>query len=99
MQLIKDAVPRAAKVAVLFNPDEAIARSQWQQLEPAARSLNLRLQQLAVRRPSEFEDAFSALRSDRPDAILTAEDSLSFPNRGIIIDLALKNRIAGNGCL
>jgi putative tryptophan/tyrosine transport system substrate-binding protein len=43
--------------------------------------------------PSEFEDAFSAIRSDRPDAILTTSDSLSFPNRGVIIDLALKNRL------
>ena len=93
MQLLKDAVPRATKVAVLFNPDEPYDRSQWQQLEPAARSLNLTLQQLAVRRPSEFEDAFSAIGSDRPDAILTTSDSLSFPNRGIIIDLALKNRL------
>ena len=93
MQLLKDAVPRAAKVAVLFNHDEPYDRSQWQQLEPAARSLNLTLQQLAVRRPSEFEDAFSAIGSDRPDAILTTSDSLSFPNRGIIIDLALKNRL------
>ena len=93
MQLLKDAVPRAAKVAVLFNPDEPYDRSQWQQLEPTARSLNLTLQQLAVRRPSEFEDAFWAIGSDRPDAILTTSDSLSFPNRGIIIDLALKNRL------
>jgi putative tryptophan/tyrosine transport system substrate-binding protein len=93
MQLLKDAVPRATKVAVLFNPDEPYDRSQWQQLEPAARSLNLTLQQLAVRRPSEFEDAFSAIGRDHPDAILTTSDSLSFPNRGIIIDLALKNRL------
>jgi putative ABC transport system substrate-binding protein len=80
MQLLKDAVPRATKVAVLFNPDEPYDRSQWQQLEPAARSLNLTLQQVAVRRPSEIEDAFSAIGSDRPDAILTTSDSLSFPN-------------------
>src|SRR5215471_3488749 len=32
MQLLKDAVPRAAKVAVLLNPDEPYDRSQWQQL-------------------------------------------------------------------
>jgi putative ABC transport system substrate-binding protein len=68
LQLLKDAVPRAAKVAVLLNPDETYDQSQWQQLEPAARSLNLTLQQLVARRPRELEGAFAAIGSDRPDA-------------------------------
>ena len=93
MQLLKDPVPRAAKVAVLLNPDEPYDRSQWQQLELAARSLNLTLQQLVARRPREIEDAFSAIAKDRPDILLVATNSLSFPNRGIIIELALKNRL------
>jgi len=93
MQLLKDAVPRAAKVAVLLNPDEPYDRSQWQQLELAARSLNLTLQQLVAHRPKEIEDAFSAIGNDRPDILLVTTNSLSFSNRGIIIELALKNRL------
>jgi putative tryptophan/tyrosine transport system substrate-binding protein len=93
MQFLKDAVPRAAKVAVLLNPDEPYDQSQWRQLEPAARSLNLTLQQLVARRPREFEAAFAGIGSDRPDVLLVATNSLSFPNRGIIVDLALKNRL------
>jgi ABC-type uncharacterized transport system substrate-binding protein len=93
MQLLKDAVPRAAKVAVLINPDEPYDRSQWQQLELAARSLNLTLQQLLARRPREIEVAFSAMGTDRPDVLLVTISSLSFPNRGIIIELALKNQL------
>jgi putative tryptophan/tyrosine transport system substrate-binding protein len=93
MQLLKDAVPRAVKVAVLLNPDEPYDRSQWRQMEPAARSLNLTLQQIVARQPSELEGAFEAIGSDRPDALLLTTDSLSFPNRAIIVDLALKNRL------
>jgi putative tryptophan/tyrosine transport system substrate-binding protein len=54
--------------------------------------LNLTLQQLVARRPREFEGAFAAIGSDRPDVLLVTTNSPS-PNRGIIVDLALKNRL------
>jgi putative tryptophan/tyrosine transport system substrate-binding protein len=93
MQFLKDAVPRAATVAVLLNPDETYDQSQWRQMEPAARSLNLTLRQVVARRPSELESAFAVIVRDRPDVLFMPTDSLSFPNRGIIIELALKNRL------
>jgi putative tryptophan/tyrosine transport system substrate-binding protein len=40
LQLLKDAVPQATKVAVLMNPDLLYAHAQWEQLERAARVLN-----------------------------------------------------------
>jgi len=93
VQLLKDAVPHAAKVAFLFNPDEPYQQAEWQQLEPAARSLNLTLQQLVIRQPREIESAFAAIGSDRPDVLLVATSSLGFPYRGVIVELALKNRL------
>src|SRR5262249_9206572 len=45
LQLLKDAVPHTAAVAVLRNPDRPYDQAQWQQLEPAARSLNVTLRQ------------------------------------------------------
>jgi putative tryptophan/tyrosine transport system substrate-binding protein len=91
MQLLKDAVPHAAKVAVLFNPDEPYERSQWQQLEVAARSLKVTLRQLVARRVSEIEGAFASIGSDRPDVLLLPISSFDFANRKLIIELALKN--------
>jgi putative tryptophan/tyrosine transport system substrate-binding protein len=93
MQLLKDAVPRAAKVAVLFNPDQPYERSQWQQLELAAHPLKVTLLQLVARRPSEVEGAFAAIGSHRPDVLLLPITSRGFANRGLIIELALKNRL------
>jgi putative ABC transport system substrate-binding protein len=93
MQLLKDAVPRAAKVAVLLNPDHPYDRSQWEQLEVAARSLKVTLRQLVAGRASEIEGAFASIGSDRPDVLLLPISSLGFPNRGLIIELALKNRL------
>jgi putative tryptophan/tyrosine transport system substrate-binding protein len=92
MQLLKDAVPHAAKVAVLLNPDAPYDRSQWQQLELAAPSLKVTLWQLVARQPSEIAGAFAAIGSDRPDVLLPIS-ALAFANRGLIIELALKNRL------
>jgi putative tryptophan/tyrosine transport system substrate-binding protein len=78
MQLLKDAVPRAAKVAVLLNPDHPYHRSQWQQLELAAPSLSVALRQLVARRGSEIEGAFASIGTDRPDVLLLNNSSLSF---------------------
>jgi putative ABC transport system substrate-binding protein len=93
MQLLKDAVPNAAKVAVLLNPDHPYDRSQLQQLELAALSLKVTLRQLVTRRASEIEGAFASIGSDRPDVLLLPISSLHFANRGLIIELALKNRL------
>ena len=93
MQLLKDAVPHATKVAVLLNPDQPYDRSQWQQLELAARSLQVTLRQLVARRGSEIEGAFASIGTDRPDVLLLPISSLIFSNRARIIELALKNRL------
>ena len=93
MQLLRDAVPRAAKVAVLLNPDHPYDRSQWQRLELAARSLNVTLRQLVARHASEITGAFASIGSDRPDVLLLPISSLGFANRRLIIELALENRL------
>jgi len=68
MQLVKDAVPRSTQVAVLLNPDLGYGQAQWQQLERAARSLNVMLHRLEARRASEIEGVFAAIGQNRPDA-------------------------------
>jgi putative tryptophan/tyrosine transport system substrate-binding protein len=93
MQLLKDAVPRTAKVAVLLNPDHPYDRSQWQRLELAAPSLSVTLRQLVARRASEIEGAFASIGIDHPDVLLLPISSLGFANRRLIIELALKNRL------
>jgi putative tryptophan/tyrosine transport system substrate-binding protein len=94
MQLLKDAVPHAGQVAVLIDPDAPYARAQWQQLELAARSLKLTLRQVAVHRVGEFEDAFAAIAQDHLDVLLVTISSLNFVNRGLVIELAAKGRLA-----
>jgi putative ABC transport system substrate-binding protein len=93
MQLLKDAVPHASHVAVLLNPDFPYEEAQWKQLELAARSLKVTLQQLVVRQASELESAFAAIERDRPDVLIVTSAAVNFVNRQRIIELAAKSRL------
>jgi len=94
LQLLKDAVPQTAKVAVLMDPDSAIDQAQWQQLELAALSLNVMLRPVVVRRATEFENAFAAIeRNHFPDALFVMRSGLHITNRRLIVELAGKNRL------
>jgi putative ABC transport system substrate-binding protein len=93
LQLLKDAVPQATKVAVLLNPDHPYAHAEWEQLARAARVLNLAVRPLVVRQANEFETAFANLEQDRPDALFVTSSGLNFSNRKPIMELALKSRL------
>jgi putative tryptophan/tyrosine transport system substrate-binding protein len=93
MQLLKDAVPQIAKVAVLMNPDNSADQSQWRQLEFAARSLKLMLRAAVTRQASEFESAFAEIERDRPNALIVVNSGLNFTNRTLIMELAGKSRL------
>ena len=93
MQLLKDAVPRTGRLAVLLNPDHPYAQLQWQQLERAAPSLKLTLERVVAREASELQGAFAVIEQHRPDALLVANTSLNFVSRRLIIELAAKSRL------
>jgi putative tryptophan/tyrosine transport system substrate-binding protein len=94
LQLLKDAVPNISRVAVLINMDEPYANLEWKALEHAAQSLHLMLQAIAVRRVSEYADAFDQMTKEKPDAVFVAlSASLHFTNRRLIVELAAKHRL------
>jgi putative ABC transport system substrate-binding protein len=89
LQLLKDAIPQIARVAVLINPN-ANEASEQPVLEVAAQSLRLTLYAIAVRRDSEFAGTFDAITRDRPDALFVTNNGLFFTHRRLIMGLALK---------
>jgi len=94
LQMLKLAVPHIRQVAVLLNPDLVYAQRVWEQLERAALPLNLTLRRFTVREASDFEDVFSAITRDHPDALLiAAAGALGFVNRRLILDLAAQNKL------
>ena len=93
MQLLKDAIPQTAKLAVLMNPDSATDQAQWQQLELAASSLKVMLRPVVARRASEFESTFAAIGRDRPDALFVMLSALNLTNRRLIVELAAESHL------
>jgi putative ABC transport system substrate-binding protein len=93
LELLKDAVPRTKRVAVLSNPDNSSNPPILQAMELAARSLGLELQQFQARGPSELESAFAAMAVKRVDAVTLIEDAILLANATAIASLALKNRL------
>ena len=89
LELLKESIPGASRVAVLFDAKLGLARA----LEDAARALSLRLLPLAVAGPDDFEPAFEAATREAADVLFVAETPLLSLHRTRIADLAAKKRL------
>jgi putative tryptophan/tyrosine transport system substrate-binding protein len=93
LQLLKEAVPRVSRVAVLSNPTHPSHPTSLREAEVAARSLKVRLQILEARAPTEFAGAFSAATKESAGALLVLGDPMFFGERTRIVELAAKSRL------
>ena len=91
LQLLKDVVPGLTTVAVLWNPTGPAL--ELNELDVAARSLNLQLQVVAARSASEFAAAFAEARRKRAGALLPHGGSVYFANRARLAELAAESRM------
>ncbi len=70
LELLKEAVPKLARVAVLYDPaNPASVREVKEVLPVAARALGLTIQPWEVRDADDFERVFAALNKQRPDGL------------------------------
>ncbi len=107
LELLKEAVPRITRVAVLLNPDNPGQGLLLQAMELTAKPLKLELQQVAARGPDEFDRAFAAMAKKRADALAVVEDPVFIAQARRIANLAAKSRLptigfselAGGGAL
>ncbi len=93
VQLLKEAVPKASRVAVLWNPTNPVKAEDFQGTQAAARALRIQLQSAEVRSANDLEPAFSAMARERAGALLVLEDALTNNNRKRIVDLAARTRL------
>jgi ABC-type uncharacterized transport system substrate-binding protein len=93
LELLKEAVPKLSRVAVVWNPANDAALLEWRETQAAARSLGVTLQSLEVKDPKDMSGAFEAMQRTRPDALLTFTSQLTTAYRPIIVEFAAKNRI------
>jgi putative ABC transport system substrate-binding protein len=93
LELLKEAAPKASRVAVLWNPDNPGHGPALKGIEVAARSLGMQPQLQQVQNPNEFVSAFEAMTKARADALLVVGDPLTSYHRARIADLAMKTRL------
>ena len=95
LELLKEAVPRMSRVAVLWNP--AHADPEFRQTQHAASILGVRLQSLEVRRAGDFEGAFKAAASARAEGLIIVSTRLLLQQRSQIAEFVAKNRLIAAG--
>ncbi|MDZ4345175.1 MAG: ABC transporter substrate-binding protein, partial [Candidatus Binatia bacterium] len=93
LELLKEAVPKLARVAVLYEAIPARVLEVKEALPVAARALRLTLQPWEVRDADGFEKVFAALNKQRSDGLYVLGSSLMFANQKRIVDFALKSRL------
>jgi putative ABC transport system substrate-binding protein len=95
LELLKEAVPKLSRVAVLYDPALPQSLHEVKELLPAdARALKLTIQLWEIRAVDDFEKVFAALNKQRPDGLyLPAAGRLMRPNRKRIAGSALKSRL------
>ena len=93
LEFLREAVPRASRIAVLWNPDNPWHPLAVKRLQARSGSFGLQLQVLEVRGPDAIDRAFSAMTAERAQAVLVLADPMLFVHRQRLADLALKYRL------
>ncbi len=96
LEHLKQAVPGASRVAVLWQPGGIAERTEKDMLkgaEVAARALGVQLQFVEARGREDFDRAFSDMTSPRAAALTVLGGPMFFNERRRLLDLAAKNRL------
>jgi putative ABC transport system substrate-binding protein len=93
LELLKDILPKALRIAILWNAANRVKVLDFKETEMAAQALGLKLQSLEVRASEDFEDKFKAVTTQRPDALVVLQDALMTANTSSIVDFAAKSRL------
>ncbi len=93
LELLKEAIPKVSRVAVLSNPAHPLDAGYRREAQAAAGVLRVTLQFYEVRDPNELEGAFTAMTKARAGALLVLPHPFTFANARRIADLAAKSRL------
>jgi putative ABC transport system substrate-binding protein len=91
--LLRELVPRAAKVAAILDPALPQTETTSRQLEAAAPAMGLKLQTLRASTSGEIDAAFAAFARERPDALFVAAGGLFDRRRVQLAHLASRHAI------
>jgi putative ABC transport system substrate-binding protein len=93
LELLKEAVSKVSRVAVLWNPGNPGSSANLKEIEIAAPPLGLKLQLLEIRTAEEFDNAFLAITKGQSEVLLLLGDPVMLSHRRRILELVAKNRL------
>jgi putative ABC transport system substrate-binding protein len=95
LALLHELVPKAVRVAVLFNPANpaAVASATLREVQDVARALGLQSHVVNATTISEIDAAFATLGSERPDALFVAPDAFLSSRAAQIATLAVRGKV------
>jgi putative tryptophan/tyrosine transport system substrate-binding protein len=97
LALLKEAVPRITRVALLARHGTPDTEPILRPTETTAKSLGIALKVTEVSAPGEFDSAFTALAVEGIDAIAVTDDPMLITNSQVIADLAARHRLPSTG--
>jgi putative ABC transport system substrate-binding protein len=92
-QVLHEAVPRATRIGVLWNPAVLTHPPALKEVESSARQLGVRTVVVAAKSAEELPAAFAILVRERAEALLLISSPLTFAERGALAELCLANRL------
>jgi putative ABC transport system substrate-binding protein len=94
LQILKDALPRVSRVALLVNGnDQAQSQRYISESQAAAVALGLTVQPVELRTPRDFEPAFDKIMEGHLQAVAVGADGLFYQGRAQMAQAALKRRL------
>jgi putative tryptophan/tyrosine transport system substrate-binding protein len=93
LQLLKEVVPRASRVATVSNPSNPVYVHMLKDLELLGRQLGLQIVRLGVQGPGDVEAVFDAAKRERLDGLVVMRDFVLITYRERIVELAAKHRL------
>lgn len=98
MQLVKDVLPRANRVAVLSNPRNPLfSQAMFDAMQTAAVQLGITLQRFDAGDPAQYPQVMADIAARRPDALAVTEEAAFNAAVGPLAELALRNRLPAVG--
>ena len=93
LELLKETVPKLARVAVLWDPRDANAVATWKESQLPPRELDIRLFSMEISSSDRYESAFKEAIKAGSAALAVAGSPLAVSNRKQIVDPAAKSRL------
>ena len=93
LELLKEVVPQASRVAVVWDPGYSNFAADWRALRAAARILGVTLLPVEVRGAREYETAFATIAHEHAEALLAFSDAITNAHGQELAELAAKNRL------